>query len=675
MKTLKVSNSMNIIKKRFKKAFILFIIINVIFNFKRAEAQNDTTQAKNQEFNIDGIEVIGQRAPALYSELSRQIVVIDREEIAKAPVQNVNDIIQYATNIDLRQRGNSDVQADLSIRGGTFDQSLVLLNGVNISDPQTGHHNLDLPISISQIDHIEILAGPGSRVFGPNAYSGAINIVTKTAKNNSMDISSYAGEHGLFHTGLSVNNYNKKIQNYFSINNTQSNGYAGNTDFKHFNIYYQGVLKSKKYDINWQMSYSDKAFGANSFYTAKFPNQYEKTKAGFGSVKFHKKGKIDIKTIIFWRGHTDHFELFRDNVNAPDWYKSPNYHFTSIFGINNNIYKISKLGKTSIGIDLRKESILSNVLGIAMEDTITGLFEKNDFYTKKDKRYNSSVYFEHAIFLNRFNAAAGVMININSLWPGKIYFYPGIDASYKLNSNLKVYATINTAMRVPTFTDLYYQGPTNIGNPNLKAEKSVNYETGVKYQKSWGKGNISIFFNDGKNTIDWIRKTSSDKWQPQNITNIRTVGFEAGFVFYPQYLLEKQTFVEQISLSFGHIYKTKSSDEFQSCYALDYLHNKILFNIEHKIYKNLIASWNLRFQDRNGYYLIYDAQQANDIQKSYKPYTLLDCKILWQHKNLNIFLQANNIFDVRYFDFGNIIQPGRWMSAGFHWHIPLRQKI
>lgn len=101
------------------------------------------------------------------------------------------------------------MQADLSIRGGTFDQSLVLLNGVNISDPQTGHHNLDLPISISQIDHIEILAGPGSRVFGPNAYSGAINIVTKTAKNNSMDISSYAGEHGLFHTGLSVNNYNK----------------------------------------------------------------------------------------------------------------------------------------------------------------------------------------------------------------------------------------------------------------------------------------------------------------------------------------------------------------------------------------------------------------------------------------------------------------------------------
>jgi len=153
-------------------------------------------------YDLDEIEVSAQRSPALYSQVARIVSVIERKEIEASPAQSVQDLLEYVAGIDVRQRGAEGVQADVSIRGGTFDQTLILLNGINITDPQTGHHNLNIPVSLSQIERIEILEGPAARVYGPNAFSGAINIVTLQNDSKSVRLQLSGGSFGYFENYL-----------------------------------------------------------------------------------------------------------------------------------------------------------------------------------------------------------------------------------------------------------------------------------------------------------------------------------------------------------------------------------------------------------------------------------------------------------------------------------------
>lgn len=130
-------------------------------------------------YELDGVTVTGSRAP-MTVELSPKIVtVMTREDIQRSAAQTINDVLKLATGVDVRQRGGFGVQTDISINGGTFDQIAIFLNGVNISNPQTGHNASDFPVALADIDHVEIIEGASSRVFGTSAFNGAINIVTK----------------------------------------------------------------------------------------------------------------------------------------------------------------------------------------------------------------------------------------------------------------------------------------------------------------------------------------------------------------------------------------------------------------------------------------------------------------------------------------------------------------
>ena len=212
----------------------LLIAVVISITPTNVNAQTDTTSTELINYYLEETEVVAQRSVAIDGNLAKVINVITREEIASAPVQNIQDVLSSLVNIDVRQRGKNDIQADLSIRGGTFDQTLILLNGIPVNDPQTGHHNLNLPIELSQIERIEILNGPGSRANGPNAYSGAINIVTRIPKENQVEVRLIGGENGLWKIGTGVSIVGKKVNHYFSANADKSEGYIKNTDFKRF---------------------------------------------------------------------------------------------------------------------------------------------------------------------------------------------------------------------------------------------------------------------------------------------------------------------------------------------------------------------------------------------------------------------------------------------------------
>ncbi|MCF6365980.1 MAG: TonB-dependent receptor [Bacteroidales bacterium] len=643
-------------------------------------AQTDTVQ-------IDDIQIVSSRVPTLNSETARVIYTIEKDEIESLPVHSLQDLLEYASNVDVRQRGTEGVQADISIRGGNYEQTLILLNGFKMNDVQTGHHNMNLPVDIESIEKIEILQGPGNRIFGINAYSGAINFITNTETAKKLKLSLFAGQHQYFGGNASLSYNIKNWQNYISFSKKTSGGYLpnddiNNTDFNTLNIFYETALKTKFSDYIIQTGYSDKSFGANSFYTPKFPWQYENTKTIFAGYKAisHKKNYNFLKS-FYWRRHQDRFELFREDkfmrtgnyfINETDtakyypgiyanwnYYSGHNYHKTNIISSELKFDFNTIAGKTAVGAEYRHVYIQSNVLGEDMKATVDVPFEEFGEYTKSADRYNVNLYAEHVYQYKNLMVAGGFSSNYNSDY--NWYFTGGIDISYNIGKEIKLFASANQALRLPTFTDLYYDGPTNKGNPDLLPEQALTYETGLKYRKKRFKANLTVFKRKGRNTIDWVRLSDTIDWQPLNITELTTVGTEV----FGSYNFQKADIIKKIAFSYSHIDITKQSGEYISKYALDYLKHKIVFSMHHKIFKNISAAWALRYEDRAGSFSAYDiTTKTYTGEKEYTPFTLLDLKVFWKTKRFEIYTEASNLLNTEYYEYGNIKMPGLWIKAG-----------
>lgn len=626
-------------------------------------AQEEKTSNTTSDYYLDEVELVEPQELQVFEVSSRVISVVSSRELQSAPIQSVQDILNNISQLDLRQRGNNDVQADISIRGGTFDQVLIMLNGINITNPQTGHHNLDLPISFDQIERVEILNGAGSLSFGANAYSGVINIITKSSTENQVNLKAILGSYGLYNVGASANLVGENQRHFIAINKDASSGYTDNTDFDRASVYYNGKYLLDKSYLQWQMSFADKAFGAQSFYTAKYPNQFEQTQSAIASLKFASFGTVSTESNIYWNMHSDRFELFRNNEEAPSWYTHHNYHLTNVAGGNTNINFASVLGKTSVGLDLRYEHIASNVLGEPTGEEKDAWFNPNGYYDKEASRVNTSVSVEQSYKFKGFSTIVALMVNNNTAYPDKINFYPGVDVNYQFNESITAKASFNKTLRLPTFTDLYYAGPANIGNPDLVPEEATNFDVGLNYTFGIFDLNLTSFNSIGNNSIDWVRSSDTDKWQPMNLTKTETYGIDVSTKFRLGELNNGNFFVKNLVVQYTYIIKETNSGDLSSAYVNDYLKHKFVVGLDHKIYGNFSANWKLRYQQRNGNYMFLD-ESGNDVLTPYGDYTLLDARVNWRSKGWMVFADVKNIFDTQYVDYGNVLQPGRWLSIG-----------
>jgi iron complex outermembrane receptor protein len=625
--------------------------------------ETDTTEVKMQ-YDLDEIEVSAQRSPALYSQVARVISVLERKEIEAIPAQSVQDLLEYVAGVDVRQRGAEGVQADVSIRGGTFDQTLILLNGINITDPQTGHHNLNLPVSLSEVERIEVLEGPAARIYGPNAFSGAINIITRQPSDNLLRAALSAGSFGYLNANLSGSFATGNFHHLLAANHKTSDGYISNTDFNISNLFYSNHVATNRGKFNFQSGYSQKGFGANSFYTAAYPNQFEQTKTLFSSIKWQSSSKMHLTPSVYWRRHQDRFELFRNNPAS--WYKGHNYHLTNTYGLNLNSWFQWKYGKTAFGLEGRKEHILSNVLGEEMENSkpVPG---EDALFTKSKARNTVAVFFEHVYYINNLSLGAGVMANYITESDLGINFFPGVDIGYYFFPELKLFCSYNTALRMPTFTDLYYAGPTNIGNPDLEPEKSATLDGGLKWNSKLISGQMAVFYRQGKDIIDWVKQNEDEKWQAQNLTRLNSLGAE----IQTQVKL-KDYFGGHLpnTVYFSFFYNSLQKEDFNyiSNYALDNLRLKFVGAINQSIHKNIELSLNVTFQDREGSYTSYQNSSPGQ-QVAYDPFCLFDGKINYRKKGFGAFVSVNNIFDRKFNDIGNVQQPGRWLKLGVSYQL------
>ena len=639
--------------------FIIPILISGKWNNLFAQAAKDTTISR--QLTLEQLVITAERTPVMFEQLKRSIQVISKKEIDRMPVRNVAELISYALNTDVRNRGTSGMQADISIRGGSFDQTLILLNGMNISDPQTGHHNMDIPVDLASINRVEILKGPGARVFGPNAFNGVINIITNEKTPDQLSVSALGGQYGLYSLSASTTFHMGNTTHNLQVSKSGSDGFTDNTDFKALNLFYSGTA-GKTQKLEYQAAYIKKAFGANSFYSPQYPDQYEITQTIFASVKY-KTGFKGFAPAVYYRRHYDEFQLFRNK--APSWYTSHNYHYTDVIGSNANFYtSTGNRSKLSLGYDVRYEQIRSNKLGNSLAEPIPVKGVEGVFYTLGKARTSAGLFVEESINLNKLSVSAGLLASYLSALPGKITVYPGIDAAFQLGRSFRIYANANRTLRLPTFTDLYYNDPSSKGDPNLKPEEAVTVETGIKFNKSGITANAAVFKRYGHNMIDWVKLQNQDPWQAMNITRINVSGFETSITLNLEELTAENSFLKSVTFGYAYLKANKSSDEFMSRYALDILKHKADLLIYHQIWRRFSASWAFSFQDREGGYIKYVNKLYETTETPYKPFAVLDLQLNYKHEKWMFFAEAANLLNTENVDYGNVPQAGRWIRVG-----------
>lgn len=655
-----------LLQKLFPFAFLLVGLSVTVFS----QQLPDTSISR--QIQLNQLIVTAERNPIQLEQLKRSVQVFTKQDIEKLPVSTLTDLLAYALNTDVRNRGTYGMQADISLRGGTFEQTLVLLNGINISDPQTGHHTMDIPIDLESVSRIEVLKGASARVFGPNAFNGVVNIITIENTSNKLSFKAIAGQYGYYslygNLNYSIKNWSQSIQ----LGTSGSDGFTNNTDFKSSNFYYSlGVGKRKQFEI--QASYLKKDFGANSFYTPLFPDQYEETRTFFSSMKYKTK-VMGLAPTVYFRRHYDRFQLFR--YLAPPWYKSHNYHFTDVIGSNANLPLINKAKHTTtIGYDFRHELIRSNKLGdsLAKEIAIPGV--KDAYYALGKNRTTASIFLQENVNFDKISISAGFLLSYLSAYDNKIAFYPGLDISYQLTSKLRWYASGNRTMRLPSFTELYYNDQTSKGDPNLKPETAIAAETGLKYQSNGIQFHSALFKRWGKYMIDWVKLNSESPWQASNITQVNVAGFETQIKINFHELFGIASFLNTATLSYSYLFADKQSDDYISRYVLDILKHKADLTLNHRIFKKLGCSWALNFQDREGGYIKYINLVPDKYETQYKPTFQLDLQLNYTYSKFVFFAEAGNIFDTEIIDFGNVPQPGRWIRIGTKFKAQLPEKL
>lgn len=589
---------------------------------------------------IDSVIIQESRLQIPYRQNSTDIQILNRKDIEALPVKSVNELLAYAAATDVRQRGPWGTQADVNIDGSTFDEVLVLVNGIKLSDPQTGHHKMNLPIPLGAIERIEILRGPASRFYGVNALAGAINIVTRIATHNAVSVDAYAGSsfeqdtsNGKTYAGYGIDASGTLAAHNqahtFSISRQQGNGYRYNTDYDNYRLYYGNTIKlNDKNSLRTLGAYTNNKFGASLFYAA--PNDVEATEtvqtalAGLSWI-YQPNTRLRITPMLSYRYNKDDYIYIRQK---PDVYH--NIHETNVATAGIDASYRAGLGTVGLGVEWRSEQINSNSLG-------------------KRQRDNFGVYagYEYR-FSTRFSANAGVYLNHNSDFGTQLL--PGVEAGYDLSNHLRLMANAGTGERQPTYTDLYYKGPANIGNDTLQAEQALYYEGTLQYHNSYGSLSASYGYRHVTNFIDWVRISEKDPWQPQNYAFVNTQILSLrGSYDLARSMRLPQRMALRLNLAYTHLEPTlMSSESLQTKYAIDALHNKVVLSLTSLFWNALELNVGARYQQRFN---------ANE-------YWLLDARIAYHLHAIEVYADGNNLLNTSYYESGLTPLPGRWLTLG-----------
>ena len=589
-------------------------LLSLLF-FNIAISQQDTTDLKEVVVSTTKLEIP-------FSKNFRTVKIISSDYIKNSPASNVSDLLQEITGIDVRRRGVGGVQGDLYIRGGGFDQTLLLVDGMKMDDAQTGHHTLNMILPLYLIERIEVIKGPAARIFGQNAFNGAINIVTKEIKGEKkqIDLSLKEISYGSFeqkNISAVTKIITNKTKSLISFSNNTSDGYRHNTDYKRNNFFVKTSFNLKSSPIDVIASFTENKFGANGFYASpSATEQYEETQASLLGVSTTiNSEKLSIKPRLYWRRGQDEYIYIRDN---PSVYR--NLHKTNKVSAELSGSYFSNSGVTGFGVDLSTVNISSNNLG-EHDRTTVNLFVDHTF-----KLFDEKLVLSPGIAVSYFSDMS-------------FHSFPGIDLGYNINSNFKLYSNIGKTFRIPTYTDLYYSDRTTIGNENLNPESATSTELGFKYNTSNFKISGAFFNRKAKNIIDYVKENENDLWNAVNIGSLKTTGFELDF---------RYNFQNQNYLNLGY---TNIND---NNYVTNINYSKYSLN---SLKHHFTSKLNLNYIRNVNHSFVYKYAERSDKSS----YNILDSKIMYKK---GLFIYVNNIFDEVYSETNLVPMPGTSFLVG-----------
>ena len=625
----------------------------------------DSVPLNSQQLSLQEVLVVSHKAE-VHSEAYRLITQVSHAEIEALPIQSVADILQYLPGVDVRTRGANGAQADISMRGGTFDQVLVLLNGVPLSDFHTGHYALNISISSEIIERVEVLQGTSANLHG--AFSGAINIVTRTAvstgKDHDVALKLTAGMNGLVNPQVAasikkdealfnVSAEYSRAEGYYAPNPTEKEAIAcRNSDFQLANLYFQ--TRWKGLDVQAGAQWKDAGLGMGYGFGSQ--DQFDATRTAFASAKYeHRWGA--------WR--LDAQAAYRANYDRYEWHRGQrlygNFHFAQTASAALAAHYASQVGTTSFGVSVRNENMHSTNLGDTINPNgqvpnVAG-FPLSEVrvldLVKGGNRFHTNYYAEQTFYYAGLSASIGINGTYNTQFGH--HLGGGANIGYTFEKAGTLYANANRSLRMPTFTDLYYNAGNQLGNRNLKPEEAWLLSVGYKYTPDFGKaGKLSLsadwYYRWGKNIIDWVYVPADTKrpYHAMNQQQVNATGVELSVAY------RLNEWLRCISVDYAYTYLDLNLKESGSRY-LDYLSHKLSIHLEHGIYKGLGASWTVRFQKREGQY-----NNAEGAVADYQPVWLLDGSIFWQNKYLRVSADCTNMTNTRYYDYGGILQPGAW---------------
>jgi outer membrane cobalamin receptor len=570
----------------------------------------------------ESVIVTGTFIPAPFSENDRSVGSIDTRQNTLLFTSDF-DYLREDPTIDLQQRAPDGVQADLSILGSTFAETLVLVNRLRVNDAQTAHHDMDIPIPPEAVTRIEVLHGAGSTFYGADAMGGAVNFLTAPAQASEIRVRAGLGNYGFNQEHFFGSFVNRSWSETVAADRDFSTGFIPDRDFRGSVASSETRFQSALGQTDVLFAGSDRPFGADQFY-GDYPS-WERTKNWFASAE-QDIGK-QTSAAFGYRRHSDEYVLFRDD---PAIYEN-NHIDESWQGALRRHDSLRDNSTLSYGAEGQGDSIQSNNLG--------------------DHARNREAVYANLDFraLQRFSLSAGAREEFFS--GGTSVFSPSVAGGVLLKPDFKLRASVSRGFRIPTYTDLYYSDPSTIGNPNLKPESAWSFEAGGDWNRG---GRISVgatFFQRwDSNVIDYVQFAPGQPYQATNIQRLHFTGVEADTTF-------RLPHDQRIQLAYTFLHGDQAPlPGTVSRYAFNYPSHQGIFIWTGSWREYLVARTRVGVTQRFG-------QEA---------YPVWDLSLARKEGMIRPYIQLANLSNTGYEEIPGVLMPSRSVIGGLEF--VLRQK-
>ncbi|MCP4218110.1 MAG: TonB-dependent receptor [bacterium] len=567
----------------------------------------------------DIVEKVEVKGEIFSAELlnSKNMVIISEDDLQKLKIKDMADLFSFFTALNVSKRGASETSFDITMRGGNFEQVLVLVNGVPLNNAQTGHFNSDFPFSVTDVHRVEILRGGSSTTYGGGAFAGMVNIILK--KESAFSVSLTGGENKFSSASLTAGKKFKNLSLRLSFNKDHSSGFHEGREFDNLKFTVGGYYNAANTLVDFFAGYLNKDFGAKGFYAPY--SSTEVIDSYFYRFMVKRKWRnLDCALTYSFNRHNDFFVLDRERpaLYSNESLTNQHYlHFTTAFSV--------KKLKGNGGFEVNRETMDSTSMGDRERDK-GAVFLNLNYYFDKSQRMGVD------LGIRRNFLPARVSRESNSNFTYYAGLYRRLGASFILKTGY------GKSSRLPSFTELYYLSPSNIGDENLEPEVSHNFETSLSYLKENYQLDLSVFYRNQDNVIDWIKATSSSPWAAVNIEKNDILGIEL-----TQRLHYNRTLVV---LGIERLFAVNEHEGFQSKYGLRFPDFSLKLNLMQPIGKKLKAAINYHYKQ------IYNTEEKGHFMNLALSYPLGD---------LEFRLRMDNVFNTIIREIPGVEVPGRWI--------------